>query len=108
MYVRYLNSGFTVCQARPWHVGRPWLIKLNEAFARDIADNFTQEETYGRLVHNHSYRLLDRFTYEKKPISLGRCPKLPVPTAGAAPVNLLDWEITSNSPVISSISSRNY
>ena len=73
-------------------------------YGKDIDDDFSQEEAYGRLVNNMSYRLLDGFTYEKKPRSFRTA-------RGARPppdTNLLDWEITSNTPVSKAMGKKSH
>ena len=75
--------------------------KLNTEYAKAVADNYSQADAYEQLVYNLSYRLLDGFTYEKKPrpIRTGRGAKAP-PEIDGSVMNLLDWEIQTNSPVI--------
>ena len=76
--------------------------KLNAEFAKAVAQDYTQEEAYGRLVNLFSYKLLHGFTYAKKPspFKSGRCIAAPPDTDGSIHTNLLDWENLSNSPVI--------
>ena len=73
------------------------------AYSKCIAQDYTQEDAYSRAVEEFSYRLLDRFTYEKNPMSFrsDRCTSPPPETEGSmATTNLLDYELHSNSPVI--------
>ena len=76
--------------------------KLNDAFSKSIDQEQSQEEAYVNMVETYSYRLLDLFTYEKKPAPFrsNRCTSPPPETEGStAGTNLLDWEINSNSSV---------
>ena len=74
---------------------------MNGEFAKAIAQDMTQENAYRKIVGEHSYRLLDCFTYEKKPAPFrsNRVLHAPPESEGSARTNLLDWETFSYSSV---------
>ena len=80
------------------------LDKVNTKYASLIAEEYSQEQAYVKMVSELSYRLLHGFTYEKKPrpFRSNRCAMVPPETDGSTTgslMNLLDWEVQSNSPV---------